>query len=156
MAGDAKDATIIGGYIPGLGIRVSASSNMASTGGQTIFTTTGKVLVNLLIGEVTTSLSTSTSLQVWGSAAAKGITAATSLTAAGIAVGTMFKVTGDADDVLNGSAGGFDIGTNIGHTVHAPFVLNDEVVQASVATAGTGVILWELYYLPLESGATVA
>lgn len=143
-----------------LGLKVSKTANIpaSATSITQMFNVTGKVLVTLLIGEVTSVLATVTSMAIRSSTGSKAIAAVTDVL--NDALGTLYVVTGDPDDGLNGDATGAgqnaDIATLKTAGAPTPFIVNDDAIENVITTNGTGTILWELWYIPLESGATVA
>lgn len=145
-----------GAYLPGFGYKVTKSHNLTSDPGD-LFTVTGKVMITLMTGEVTTIVATTTTYALIVKTTAEAISAATTITTD--AAGTMYLVTGDAGDVFNGG----EVPTTRVATHNGkgpfPFVLGlasgSLVIAGDLDGAGTGVIAWTLYYLPMESGATV-
>ena len=146
-----------GTYIPGFGFKVSKSHNLA-TDNVDLFTVTGKVLITLLTGEVTTVVATTTTYAMRIKTTTEALFAATTITTD--AQGTMYLYGGDPTVVLN------NVGTPVtrigfldGAGPHSPIVLGlasgSCVVESDLDAAGTGVIAWSLWYLPLEASATV-
>lgn len=142
-----------GAYLPNYGWRVTKSSTIASAP-DALFDVTGKCLVTLMVGEVTSVIATSTSMSINTSTSDVVIAASTQITTD--AVGTLYAVCGDiglgfnAGATPNVDAVVLDVGT------FAPFIVNDDQIEMNVNSAGTGLIEWTLYYQPLESGAVVA
>jgi hypothetical protein len=147
------DSDMLYDFLPGFGRRVTKSSTIASAPDM-LFDVTGKCMITLMFGEVTSVIATSTSMSLNTSTNDDVIVASTQITTD--AVGTQYVVSGDPDLGFNG--GGtptidtamFKVGTV------APFIVNDDTIEMNVNTAGTGLVEWVLYYLPLEDGATVA
>ena len=118
-----------------------------------LFDVTGKCLITLMVGEVTSVIATSTSLSINTSTNDAVISASTQITTD--AAGTLYLVSGDLG--LGANAGGtpnvdaavLDVGDI------APFVVNDDAIEQNVNGAGTGLIQWDLWYFPLEAGASV-
>ena len=137
----------------GLGVRVTKVGDVASAPDD-LFTVTGKCLITLMVGEVTSVIATTQSVVILTSTQGSTIAAVTGI--ASDAAGTIYIVTGDPDDALNGgTAPGLDV-ANIGTGHQVPFMMNDDRIYQSVNGAGTGTIQWDLYYIPLEASASVA
>lgn len=146
--GAASSTTVM----PGLGRRVTKVGDISGTT-DALFTVTGKNLVTMMVGEVTSVFATTTSLNIKTSTNAILITTSTQVTTA--AVGTLYMVTGDPDDALNGGATP-NVDVAFAKTgVVAPFMMNDDRIDQIVNGAGTGLVEWTLYYLPLEDSASI-
>ncbi len=147
------DSTMLYDFLPRYGRRVVKSATIASAPDM-LFDVTGKCLVTLMIGEVTSVIATSTSMSINTSTSDAVISASTQITTD--AAGTLYAVCGDlglgfnAGGTPNVDAAVLDVGT------HAPFVVNDDTIEMNVNTAGTGLVEWILYYFPLEDGAEIA
>lgn len=142
-------------FIPGLGYRVTKASTIASDPDD-LFVATGKSLVTLMIGECTSVIATISSMSINSSTGSQVIAASTDVTTS--VVGTLWIVTGDPDDGLNGSASGANRGADIatGTTgFHRPFLINDDNIYMNLNTTGTGLVQWDLWYIPMESGAYI-
>lgn len=139
--------------MPGFGRRVTKVGDV-STSTDALFNVTGKCLITLMVGEVTSVIATTTSLQLVTSTNSIILCASTDIVTD--VAGTLYMVTGDYDDVLNGAqVPNADIAmTKTGTT--APFMINDDAIWQSVNGAGTGTIQWDLYYVPLEASASIA
>lgn len=150
VAGDAG-ADII------LGTKVTKAHNLA-TDNVDLFTVTGKVLITLLIGEVTTVVATTTTYAMRVKTSNEAIFAATTITTD--ADDTMYLFGGDPTVVLNN--GGTPV-TRVafldGAGPHSPIVVGlaggSCVIESDLDAAGTGVISWSLWYHPLEASASV-
>jgi len=147
------DSTMLYNFNNQYGRLVTKTGDIASAPDM-LFDVTGKCLITLLVGEVTSVFATTTSLNLKTSTGSVLITTSTQVTTA--AAGTLYIVTGDPDDALNGSATPNADVAFVKTGVQAPFMMNDDTIQQVVNGAGTGTILWSLYYLPLEDSATVA
>lgn len=146
------DSTMLYSFNNQYGRQVTKTGDIASAPDM-LFDVTGKCLITLLTGEITSVFATTTSLNLKTSTGSVLITTSTQVTTA--AAGTLYFVTGDPDDALNGgSTPNADIAFLKTGTI-APFVMNDDTIQQVVNGAGTGTVLWTLYYFPLEDGAEV-
>ena len=140
---------------PGIGRRATKVGDVASAPDD-LFTVTGKCLITLMVGEVTSVLATTTSILLMTST--NSVTIANNTDVLNDVLGTLYLVTGDPDDTLNG-----DVSTIPNVDVawsqtgfHAPFMVNDDRIYMSVGGAGTGTIQWDLWYIPLEDSASIA
>lgn len=144
-------------YVPGLGYQVTKTSAMASDPDD-LFDVTGKVAITLLTGEVTTVIGGPATIQLLVKTSGEALCAATTID--NDADGTMYLLTGDAGDVLNGG----DAITTLIATGNGkgpfPVIVGNAggslTIEADLDAADTGAILWTLYYLPLEASAAVA
>lgn len=142
-----------GSYVPGFGWRVTKDATIASAP-DALFDVTGKCMITLMVGEVTSVIATSTSLSINTSTNDQVIAASTQITTD--AAGTLYYVCGDPDLALNGAdTPGVDAAFMKVGTL-APFIINDDQIEQNVNSAGTGLIEWTVYYQPLEVGAYVA
>ena len=142
---------------PGVGLAVSKSHNLA-TDNVDLFTVTGKVLITLLTGEVTTVVATTTTYAMRIKTTNEAIFAATTITTD--ADNTMYLFGGDPTVVLNNA------GTPVTRVAFldgagpvSPLVVGlaggSAIIESDLDAAGTGVIAWTLFYIPLEAGASV-
>lgn len=146
-----------GAYIPGLGYKATKSHNL--TGDNTsLFTVTGKNLITLLTGEVTTIVATTTTYAMRVKTSNEAIFAATTITTD--AAGTMYLFGGDPTVVLNNAGTPVTrVGFLDGAGPHSPLVVGlaggSCTIESDLDGAGTGVIRWDLWSIPLESGASI-
>lgn len=139
----------------GLGFRVDkASATLPASGNQTIFTITGgRVMVNVLFGEVTTVVQAQacnlkvTSVPTVGTAA----DLAANLDINAKEAGCLFLVEGDGTALVGANAGAAlsAVGGN-------PMILPAGIVRITTSATNTGATKWTLYYVPLDEGASVA
>lgn len=138
-----------------LGIHVvKAAAALPQTATQHLFTVTGgRVLVNLLFGEVTTIIQSSdpvakvTSTPTVGTAVDVGATVDLS----SLEVGGLLVVEGDGTAIVKGNAGASFFAAGA-HQFIAPIGFLDLITGASK----TGATKWDLYYVPIDDGASVA
>jgi hypothetical protein len=139
-------------YTPGLGYRVTKTGDV-STSVDALFTVTGKNIVTLMVGEVTSVIATTTSLQIISSVGTRVWCASTDIVTE--LVGTLYVLTGDPDDTLSGQTANV-VGTATVKTgVNTGVMVNDNRIDQSINGAGTGLIEWTLYYIPLEDDAEI-
>lgn len=146
-----------------LGIWVTQRSGSMAATPQILFDVTGKVSINLLIGEVTTVIATTTTLLLERTTSTVPMCAATTITSD--AVGTMYMFTGDQFTILSNDdvpvVGLASLGVNTSGWPAMIFGLSPlgvnatESIQHHLDGAGTGNIQWDLWYTPLSIGAKV-
>ena len=153
--GNSADPT--GAYLPGYGYKVTKSHNL-TTDNADLFTVTGKVLMTLLTGEVTTIVAVTTTYAMRVKTSNEAIFPALTITTD--AAGTMYLFGGDNTVVPNNAGTPITrVGFLDGAGPLSPMVIGltggSCILQSDLDGAGTGVIRWDLWYLPLESGASV-
>ncbi len=142
-----------------LGIRVEKS--LATLADGNLFTTKGRNLVNLLFGQITTvSDAGATTIKLQLETNTIDLCAATTIDVD--AVGTLYFLTGEVAVILNGTGNTpiIDVGANLTGMPSSPIILGrrdtaDAIQQVQTGDDATGVILWALYYIPLEDGAFI-
>lgn len=118
----------------------------------------GRVLVKMLVGEVTTVIQTqadnmkvsSKRLTNAGVASGTAVDIAANVDITGKEVGSSYFVEGDGTAGVLSNAGGALIGANSGNWI-AP---QGEIYLTTSAT-NTGAMKWDIWYLPLDEGAYV-
>lgn len=155
--GDTEGQSVnppVGIEFSSLGRRVTKVGDVA-TQTDALFTVTGKCLITLMVGEVTSVIATTTSISLRTSSSDVQICISTDIITD--LAGTLYLVTGDPDEALNGVTGGaanVDVAfSKSGHV--APFLMNDDGIDHNTDQVGTGLIQWDLYYVPLEAGAVI-
>ena len=140
-------------FHPIRGYHVTKNSTIASAPDM-LFDITGKVEITLMVGEVTSVIATSTSMSLNTSTNDQVLAASTQITTD--AAGTLYVVCGDIGLGFNaGATPGIDAAIlDVGN--HAAIIMNDDTIEMNVNSAGTGLVQWDLWYWPLESGASVA
>jgi hypothetical protein len=138
----------------GLGFRASkASATLPASTTQNIFTVTGgRVLVTVLVGEVTTLFgATATNLKAT-SVPTTGTAAdiASNLAIANLEAGTILVVEGDGTAMIGVSAGAAPALNAL------PFILPIGTVRIETSATNTGASKWDIWYFPLDDGAAVA
>jgi hypothetical protein len=139
------------------GVRVSrATAALPQTTTSTLFTISGgKVLITGIVGEVTTVIQTQAdntklTFDPTDAGATQDLCAVLDITAD--AVGTMYSITGTPatamQDALN-----FLPSSKV---LAQPLVLKPGSILLDCAASNTGSVKWELTYVPLENGASVA
>lgn len=145
------------GYIEGLGYKVTKSHNLA-TDNIDLFTVTGKCAIRLLTGEVTTVIGDAATYAMRVKTTTEPIFAATTIDTD--AAGTMYLFGGDPTVVLNNAGTPVTrVGFVDGAGPVSPLVVGltggSLTIESDLDAADTGVIRWDLFYLPLEDGASI-
>lgn len=135
-----------------LGMRVDRATDNITTGEDLFNIEGGNVLVNLILGEVTTIIETKTVNFKLQADPDTGTTTdlCGNLDLSADEVGTLYTITGDAaaDAMQRGESGSVPAQTTA--VVVAP-----GVIQAVVGATHTGSIKWSVWYIPLEDGAYI-
>lgn len=144
-----------GAYIPGHGYKVTKAHNLTSDNAD-LFTVTGKVMVTLITGEVTTVVGGAATYKLRVKTDNVDLCAASTIDTD--AVGTMYMLTGDFGDTFHGNTAPV-LKAATANSLYGPFVLGlaggTLTIESDMDAADTGVIAWTLYYLPLEASAAV-
>ena len=134
--------------------RVSrATAALPQTTSETLVTITGgRVILANIIGEVTTVIQTQADntklvFNPTEAGASTDICAVLNITAK--AVGTLFSITGTVATALQS-------GLWLTTTMATPLILSEGTIELECAASNTGNVKWDVYYLPLDEGATVA
>ena len=134
--------------------RVSrATAALPQTTAETLVTITGgRVILANIIGEVTTVIQTQADntklvFNPTEAGASTDICAVLNITAK--AVGTLFSITGTVATALQS-------GLWLTTTMATPLILSEGTIELDCAASNTGSVQWDVYYLPLDEGATVA
>lgn len=142
-----------------LGLRVEKS--LAAVANANIFTTYGQHQITLLYGQVTAAeASGGTTIKLVKETSTVDLCAATTVT--GDAIGTLYFLTGEVAVILNGTAHApiIDVGANLTAMPSSPIIFGrtateDAIELAQTGTSATLVILWTVFYRPLEVGAYI-
>jgi|TARA_R110000751_G_scaffold9111_5_gene34913 hypothetical protein len=138
-----------------LGIRVQkATASLPQTTDGALFTISGgQVAVVSLIGEVTTVIqsqanNTKLKFNPTATGADQDLCAVLSITAD--AVGELYTISGTVGDALRSD---LLIGNGI---LQDALVLSEGSIELDCAASNTGSVKWDLIYIPLDDGASVA
>ena len=140
-----------------VGVKVQrATATLPQTAAGALFTITGgKVLITSLVGEVTTVIQTQAdatklTFDPTDAGATQDLSATLDITAD--AVGTLYSLTGTPatamQDALN------FLPSN--KVLAQPLVLKPGSILLDCAASNTGSVKWDLTYIPLDNGASVA
>lgn len=150
-------------FVDGFGYKVSKTENVNTATGVDLFTVTGKVLVTIWSGEVTNALHTTvTDYKLRVKTDNVDLCAATNIASA--AVGYMWSLSGDAGlTLLTGSSYAVSAVktadmNGLGFANRIVGLAGGSCTLQSLRTAGASgdEMIHTLWYLPLESGASVA
>lgn len=138
----------------GLGFHVEKSSaTLPQTTTQHLFTISGgRILVNLLLGEVTTIFQNSdpvlkvTSTPTTGTA----VDVASTVDTTSLEAGGFLLVEGDNSALVKGNAGAIT-----GAAGMHQFVAPEGYIDLISGASKTGATKWDIWYWPLDAGATV-
>lgn len=153
LAGTTVPTGLPASFHPQRGYHVTKSGTIASAPDM-LFDVTGKCEITLMIGEVTSIIATSTSMSINTSTSDLVMAASTQITTD--AVGTLYGVCGDIGLGFNAGATPNVDGIVLDVGTFAPIIINDDTIEMNVNSAGTGLVQWDLWYWPLEAGASVA
>ncbi len=135
-----------------LGERVDRAADNITTGEELFLVKGGRVIVNLILGEVTTVIeSKAVTFRLSANPTVGTITHLTGATGDLNAAeqGTLLTVTGTiTDDIQKGSSGSIKAQL-------ASLVVAVGAIEATVGDTHTGAIKWSLWYTPLDDGAYV-
>ncbi len=141
-------------YFPGMGYHVTKTLATVGATLDPIFDVSGKVLVTMMVGIVTSVFATTTSLQLATSVGSRILCASTDVVTE--ILGTMYMVTGDIDDVLTATTQNL-VGLALLKTgVQAPFFINNNVINQIADQVGTGFVTWDLWYIPIDAASSVS
>ncbi len=147
------DGTNTNYFTPHYGYHVTKVGDIATVGAlDNLFDIVGGVIVTLMVGAVTSVVATSTSLQLISSVGSRILCVSTEIITE--ISGTLYILTGDIDDVLTGTAQNL-VGTAIEKTgVRTELFLKDNKIVQKVDAAGTGLVQWDIWYIPVGAYAT--
>ena len=142
-----------------LGMKVSrAAATIPQSAAQSIFSVTvGRILLTSLVGQVTVAIgATATTVSIGftptaGTANASGLASATAITSSEVGVCLGLPLTAAGALVVGSLAG-----TAVQVPAHAPYVLKPGTITYTTSASTTGSLQWDLLYIPLDDGATVA
>jgi len=150
---DGAASGFLGTAVTKSGVSVDATADL--------FTVTGKNLITLVHGEMTTAeTGATTSL----TAALNMKTNSVDLCAASAilsdVINTLYVLTGDQDDTFNGSDAPTVDHAQMGDANGwMPMIVDGDTIEMTIAKGGgtsNGVIQWTIHYIPLEASASIA
>ena len=143
-----------------LGIHVQKAA-MATLADANIFTTYGRNLITLIMGQATAvGDGGATTIKIQTETNTIDLCAATTITSD--AIGTLYFVTGELAVILNGTGNTpiIDVGANLTLFPSSPIIMGraataDAIQLVQTGDDADGAITWDLYYIPLEEGAYI-
>lgn len=137
-----------------LGFHVArATDTLPQTTVESLFTVTGgRVLITLLFGEVTTAIQNSDPVMKLTSNPTTGtsVDVASTVDTSSLEIGGMVICEGDTTALIKVNAGG-------GGPANAmPWICPIGTIDLETGASKTGSVKWDLWYLPLDEGASVA
>lgn len=130
-----------------------ATDTLPQTADEALFTITGgRVLLMQVVGEVTTVIQTqanNTKLKFNPTATGADTDICAVLNISADAVGTLYGITGTVGDAM--IEGLLQLKAQA-----APLILSEGDIELDCAASNTGSVKWDVYYIPLDEGATVA
>jgi len=130
-----------------------ATAALPQSGTDSLFTiTVGRILLVGLIGEVTTVIQTqanNTKLTFNPTETGASTDICANLNITGDAVGTLYSITGTVGDAMQE-------GMLMTTTYMTNLVLSEGTIDLTTAASNTGNVKWDMFYIPLDKGATVA
>ncbi len=132
-----------------------AAQTLPATGNQTIFTISGgRCLVALLLGQVTTVCdATATNLKVTSvPTVGSAVDVAANLAIASFELGALLVVEGDGTAIIGTATGsGFAPATS-----QIAWVVPAGILRITTSATNTGATKWDIWYHPLDSGASIS
>ncbi len=142
----------LSGYVVGIKVQ-KASTAYTSTIAQTLFTITGgKVLVQMLMADVTT-LHGATTLNIKTATAPTSGTAvalSTDLDTNALEAGGTLYVEGDGTATVKANGG-----VVLSSATQSGFIVSTGSITFTPSATTTGATLWQLWYIPIDDGAAV-
>ncbi len=136
-----------------MGVHVArATSTLPQNATLHLFTVTGSVIVNLMVGRVTVAIQSSDPVMKVTSTPGTGtaVDLCSTVTTASLEIGGWLGVSGDGTALLVNNHGASLVGAK------PCFFLADTGTIDLITTASkTGSIKWDLWYVPLDDGANI-
>lgn len=136
-----------------IGKQVSrATAALPQTAAGALFNITGgRVLVTTILGQVTTVIQTQANNTKLSSNPATGTTVdlCAVLDISADEVGCLYGITGIPADALVGAGAGY------APAPQRPVIVPVGAIELNCAASNTGAVKWDIWYVPLDSGASV-
>ena len=131
---------------------VRATATLPQTTAEALYTITGgRILLVSIIGEVTTVIQTqanNTKLTFNPTATGSSTDICANLSTTADAVGTLYGITGT---IANAMTENMLMAVDQGN-----LILSEGTIDLNCAASNTGSVKWDMFYIPLDEGATVA
>lgn len=135
----------------GTSVEKAAAGLPAGTVGNLFTITGGRILLTNILGEVTTVIQTqanNTKLVFDPTVTGSNVDLCAVLNISADVVGSFYSITGTfSDAMVNGLAV---------NGMSTPIILQPGAIALETAATNTGEIKWKMWYMPLDSGVTVA
>jgi hypothetical protein len=129
-----------------------ATATLPQTATDVLYTITGgRILLVSIIGEVTTVIQTqanNTKLTFNPTATGSSTDICANLSTTADAVGTLYGITGT---IANAMTENLLMAVDQGN-----LILSEGTIDLTCASSNTGSVKWDMFYIPLDEGATVA
>lgn len=128
-----------------------AAAALPQSASTAIFNVTGKVIINQIIGEVTTAIQNQAcnAKLVADPSVGADVDMCAALNIANAAVGTTLNITGTLANAMVAVAGG------AGTAQAAGVIVKEGAIELSCSASNTGAIKWTVHYTPIEKDAIV-
>ncbi len=143
---DITPGNVLGVHV----VRPLATLPQSATGH--LFQVTGRVVVTLLVGQVTTAIQSSDPVAkvTLTPTAGTAVDVASTVDLSSLEVGGFIFVEGDGTALVKSNAGGAFIGAPSGR-----FIANAGYIDLITSASKSGAVKWDLYYVPLDDGSSV-
>lgn len=129
-----------------------ATAALPQSGTDALYTITGgRILLVSIIGEVTTVIQTqanNTKLTFNPTATGASTDICANLSTTGDAVGTLYGITGTLANAMTENM--------LMAVEQANLILSEGTIDLTCAASNTGSVKWDMFYIPMDEGATVA
>jgi hypothetical protein len=144
-----------------LGFRVDRAAETLPQGatGDLFTITGGRILLTSIVGEVTVQIGTTNLNVVSTKSGGSEVALSAATTCDADAVGTLYGITGVAADVMSAQkVGGTEVPnvTFLNGIQARGIVLPAGAIQLKASASVAGETKWQIHYIPLDDGATVA
>ena len=136
-----------------LGVHVArATSTLPQNATLHLFTITGSVCVNLMVGRVTVAIQSSDPVAKITSTPGTGtaVDVASTTTLASLEIGGWIGVSGDGTGLVVNNHGASLLGAKPGY-----FFADTGTIDLITTASKTGSVKWDLWYTPLDDGAYI-
>jgi len=148
-------------YVPGasytklmFGLHVArATATLPQTTQGSLFTVSGgRIALTAIIGEVTVIIQTqaNNTKLIANPTVGTDVDLCAVLSITADEVGTLYGITGLFSDALVGAAAGATV------IPRNPVIIPEGTIDLHCAASNTGAVKWDLWYVPLDTGASVA
>lgn len=136
-----------------MGVHVArATATLPQNATQHLFTVTGSVIINLMVGRVTVAIQSSDPVAKITSTPGAGsaVDVASTVTLASLEIGGWIGVSGDGTALVVNNHGASLLGAK-----PCFFLVDTGTIDLITTASKTGSVKWDLWYVPLDDGAFV-